>query len=599
MMALIMRARRPLRPKNGMLVELSIKDFAIIEGLKIQFGPGLNIFTGETGAGKSIIMDAISLILGDRASNDIIRLGRDEAQVEALFDIGEPKGLALENVLNEAGIPFSGDLVIKRVVQRAGRNRIYINGSLATLVTLTEVGRHLIDIYGQSEHQSLTRPEEHVEILDGFGVLEKLRSHMSVCYKEFSGARKELDALLQANRDSAGRREFLEFQMKELSDAAIQPGEEDRLKREKERLRNSEKIRAVTAQAEEGIYSGTGSVVERLGSMVKALKDVSALDERLSPTVESLQASLYQIEDGGSFLRDYVGSLEADPEGLDLLEMRLDTINRLKKKHAAATIDELIEKTAAIGKELSLVADFDEASKGLEARLAKAREKALEASKHLSDARAAAAKVLEEKMEAELASLGFKGAVFEVSIVTEAGPDSALRVTEKGADRVNFLISTNPGEGIKPLSRIASGGELSRIMLAMKSVAASGRVPSLIFDEIDTGVGGAMAQVVGLKLKEVSASHQVICITHLPQIAAFAERHFAVEKKPTEGGRTVTSVSELAGPDDKVEQISKMLGGLKVTDTTRKHASELVETAGRLASSIHGRGGGNGRKKQA
>lgn len=591
-----MRARRLLRPKNRMLVELSIKDFAIIEGLKIQFGPGLNIFTGETGAGKSIIMDAISLILGDRASNEIIRLGRDEAQVEALFDLGQPKGLALEAVLNEAGIPFSGDLVIKRVVQRAGRNRIYINGSLATLVTLTEVGRHLIDIYGQSEHQSLTRPEEHVEVLDAFGELAKLRSHMSVCYREYSGARKELDGLQLANRASAGRREFLDFQMKELSDAAIQPGEEERLKKEKERLRNSEKIRVVASQAEAGIYSEAGSVVERLGSMVKALKDVSALDDRLAATVEALQASLYQIEDAGAFLRDYAGSIEADPEGLELLEMRLDTINRLKKKHSAATVDELLEKMAAIEKDLSLVAGFDEALKGIEARLVSAREKALEAAKHLSDARGAAAKILEGKMEAELASLGFKGAVFEVSIATETGTDPAPRITERGADRVNFFISTNPGEGIKPLARIASGGELSRIMLAMKSVAASGRVPSLIFDEIDTGVGGAMAQVVGVKLKEVSAGHQVICITHLPQIAAFAERHFAVEKKPTADGRTVTGVAELVAEGDKIEQISKMLGGLKVTDTTRKHALELVETARRLASTKNGR---NGRKKQA
>ncbi len=582
-----------------MLVELAIKDFAIIEGLKIPFSAGLNIFTGETGAGKSIIMDAISLILGDRASSEIIRLGRDEAQVEALFDLGPQKGSALESVLNEAGIPFSDDLVIKRIVQRTGRNRIYINGSLATLVTLTEVGRHLIDIYGQSEHQSLTRPEEHVEILDGFGGLGNLRSHMSVCYREYSGARKELDSLLQTNRDSAGRREFLQFQSKELSDAAIQTGEEERLKREKERLRNSEKIRLVASQAEEGIYSGSGSVIERLGSMVKALKDVSALDDRLSSTVEALQASLYQIEDAGAFLRDYAGSIEADPEGLDLIEMRLDTINRLKKKHLATTVEDLLEKAAAIEKDLSGIVGFDAALKGLEARLASAREKALEAARNLSDARGAAAKIFERKMEAELASLGFKGAVFETSISTEAGADEAIRLTERGVDRVNFLISTNPGEGIKPLARIASGGELSRIMLAMKSVAASGRVASLIFDEIDTGVGGAMAQVVGLKLKEVSTDHQVICITHLPQIAAFAERHFAVEKKPTADGRTVSVVVELAGESDKIEQISRMLGGLKVTDTTRKHAVELVETARRLASDIHGKNRANGRKKQA
>jgi len=570
-----------------MLLELGIKDFAIIEGLRIRFGPGLNIFTGETGAGKSIIMDAISLILGDRATGDIIREGRDEATVEAAFDISSFP--PVQAVLDDSGIEHSGELVIKRVVQRAGRNRIYINGSLATLVTLTEVGSRLIDIYGQSEHQSLTRPDEHIEVLDSFGGLSALRAQMSKAWRDFAAARKEYDALAASSKDIAGRKDLITFQLGELEAAAPVAGEDEALKKDAERLKNAGKIKAAVYGAESEIYSDTGSITERLGALAKSLREVSAFDERLSKTAEAIETSLFQLEDAGTFLRDYSGSIEDDPDELERIGARLDLLSTLKKKYGPALSD-VIEKKGSLAKELEGLSTLDEQLSELEKKLSGALGVAQKAALALRAARRKASAALKGKIEKELDTLGMKDAVFEAMVEDESLPDGAPRLGEKGADRVSFLIAPNPGEGIKPLARIASGGELSRIMLAMKSVSAVGRVPTLVFDEIDTGVGGAMAQVVGLKLKEVSEAHQVLCITHLPQIAAFADRHFAVAKRAS-GERTVTTVAELSGKE-AVEQISVMLGGMKVTEVTRKHARELLSTARTLFSDAGRNAGG-------
>ncbi|MFQ5735891.1 MAG: DNA repair protein RecN [Thermodesulfobacteriota bacterium] len=562
-----------------MLLELGIKDFAIIEGLNISFGPGLNIFTGETGAGKSIIMDAIALLLGDRASGGLIREGSEEAQVEAAFDTSGSE--QVKAVLEEAGIPYDGELVIRRVIQRAGRNRIYVNGSLATLVTLTEVASRLIDIYGQSEHQSLTRPEEHVEVLDAFGNVEKLRAEMAAAYRGYATAQREYDALVADSKETAGRKDFLCFQLEEITAAAPAAGEDEELKKEAERLRHAEKIKSVTYGAESEIYSDAGSITERLGALAKALREVSAFDERLVKTTEAIETSLFQLEDAGTFLRDYAGSVEADPDALERVEARLDTLNRLKKKYGPS-LEEVLARKDAMEGELSGLDDLDGRLRELEEKAAAARKTAEAAALKLRSEREAAAPAFKAGIERQLSTLGMKEAVFEVIMEAETFPDGSMRFNERGADRVTFFISPNPGEGVKPLARIASGGELSRIMLAMKSVCAATRVSTLVFDEIDTGVGGAMAQAVGMKLKEVSTSNQVLCITHLPQIAAFADRHFVVAKE-TAGGRTSSSVRELNG-DEAVEQISVMLGGMKVTDVTRKHARELLGTARELAT---------------
>ncbi|MBW7956833.1 MAG: DNA repair protein RecN [Deltaproteobacteria bacterium] len=563
-----------------MLLELSIKDFAIIESLSIGFGPGLNIFTGSTGAGKSIIMDALALVLGDRASGDLIREGSVEAQVEALFDVSGVRGGGLDDVLTEAGFPASDELVIKRVVQRAGRNRIYINGSLSTLVTLTEVGRRLIDIYGQSEHQSLARSDEHVEVLDSFGGLSGLRTLMASAYRDMAEARRELEALLSEARGGRERKDFLSFQLNELSAAGLKPGEEEELKSLRERLQSVGKLREATEFSERAIYSDSGSITERLGAVARALKEVSSLDERLKDAAARVEASLLELEDTGAFFRDYASSIEADPDALEAASERLDLIGKLKKKYGGS-VDEMLLKKEALEKELGLLENTDLKQAELEARYNSAHSKAAGIAGDLHAGRLEAAKGLKAGIEEELTNLGMKGALFEPLVEKDMGQDGGPRLTEKGSDKVSFHIAANEGEGLKPLSKVASGGELSRIMLAIKSVISAGRVPTMVFDEIDTGVSGAISQVVGLKLKKVSKANQVLCITHLPQVAAFADRHFAVSKEAT-GGRTVTRVREVSG-EDRVDEISSMLGGLKVTETTKKHALELMEAADKLA----------------
>lgn len=557
-----------------MLLELNIKDFAIIDSLSITFGPGLNVFTGATGAGKSIIMDALSLILGDRASNDVIRSSTEEAQVEAMFDVSSCP--AVIDALESCGMDCSGELVIKRVIQRAGKNRVYINGGLATLSTLADIGRRLIDVCGQSEHQTLTRAHEQLEMLDSFGAPGALRGEMREAHRAYSSVKKGLDSLIEESRTSRERKDLLCFQLKEISDADPLPGEDVELKAEKDRLQNAEKIKGAVAGAEAAIYSESGSAAERLGAAVKALREISAYDQRIAKTVEALESSLFAVEDAASFLRGYSEFAEADPDGLERAVARLEALGRLKKKYGPA-LEDVMEKKRSIEKELSGAEDIEERIKGLSCELARAQGKASEAARSLTAARKKGAAALEKEIEAELSGLGMKGASFKVAIETD--PES---FNERGSDRVSFLISPNPGEEIRPLARIASGGELSRIMLAMKSVSRAGRVPTLVFDEIDAGVGGAVAQVMGLKLKEAARANQVICITHMPQIAAFADTHFSVSKSVRDG-RTVTAVAELKG-DERVGELSTMLGGLSVTDTTIRHAGELIAAAGNLAS---------------
>ena len=571
-----------------MLVELSIKNFAIIDNLSVRFGPGLNIFTGETGAGKSIIIDAISLVLGDRASNEVIRSSEEEAQVEALFDVKGDRGL--KEVVSEAGLEYSENLVIKRVVQRAGRNRIYINGGLATLVTLTEVGRRLIDICGQSEHQSLTRPEEHIEVLDSYGDYPDLRAAMAEAYRGYVTVKKEYDALVEGSRDVEKRRDILSYESKEIGDADLKPGEDDVLNASKEKMRNAERIKAALIGAEKALYSDSGSASERAGAALKALKDVQQYDGRVGKVAESVESSLYQLEDAARTLAGMGKSIEYDPSTLDEIAERLDLIGRLKKKYGK-NIEEILRRKEEADSGIAGLTSSGERLKALTEELKRAKEKAEGAAMRLTEARLKASETLKGKLEDELKTLGMKGASFEALVKTDVAPEGGLRFGEKGSDRVSFLISTNPGEEMKPLSRIASGGELSRIMLAMKRVTAAGRVPTIVFDEIDAGVGGPMAEAVGRKLKGVVKTHQVICITHMPQIAAFSDKHFSV-KKETAAGRTVTKVRELKG-DEVLGEITWMLAGAKATEVTRKHARELMDTARgvRLESLSKGRKG--------
>jgi len=570
-----------------MLVELRIKNFAIIENLVIDFGGGFNVFTGETGAGKSIVIDAIALVLGERATGEVVRTGCSEAEVEALFDVSAVKGL--DNLLSGAGIEPAEDLIVKRLVARAGRNRIYINGSLATLATLTEITRNLIDIYGQSGHQSLTRTDEHLDILDAFGGLMPLRAKMRVAYENYLSTLKERDSLLRGADASSARRDLLAYQSKEIEEAALAPGEDEELKGLRARLVNAEKIKASAMEAERVIYSDSGAVTERLGAVLRGLKEVAPFDEGIAGLIAPLESSLYQLEDAGALLRDRADIVEFDAARLEEIDERLFRIEELKKKYDC-TLDGIAELKKKIDDELSGLCDLDERMAVLEEELASRETAAREVARSLTEKRGRAAEDLKARMEAELTTLGMGGALFEVIMRSEhAGsrPDTP-RLSARGVERAAFYISANPGEEVKPLAKIASGGELSRIMLAIKTISSAGRVPTLIFDEIDTGIGGAMAHVVGAQLKALSEAHQVLCITHLPQIAASADNHFVVRKETiavegegnVEGTRTVTTVRELHN-EESLEQIAWMLGGENVTDTTREHALELMSLARR------------------
>ena len=556
-----------------MLLQLNIKDFAIIDSLQISFGKGLNILTGETGAGKSIIVDAVKLILGDRASTDDIRSTKDEAVVEALFDVS---ACGVGEILKRAGFPDEENLIIRRIVSRSGKGKAFINGSMANLSLLQEIGSRIIDIYGQHEHQSLTRPEEHIDILDEFGSLMPIRGEMTSAYKEFFSTNSELEGLVLDSQRLAEKQDFLSFQSQEIGNANLRRGEDEELKREKERLANAEKLFEAVSSGHDTLYASSGSALERIGQVLNKLKDASRFDERLKSSIESLESAVCHIEDASSFLRDYSQGISFEPDRLEEVDNRLDDINKLKKKYGQ-TIETILAKKAEIDRELDSIIHHDEKITELKEKLRIAKERAENIAKKLSTQRAGAGKTLKKQIEQELASLGMKKTVFEVRMEKGADADGNIKLSENGMDRMEFFISPNVGEEPKPMAKIASGGELSRIMLAIKKATATGKIPVLIFDEVDAGIGGGIAEVVGKKLKEVSKNHQVLCITHLPQIAAYADRHYSVAKE-VRGGRTCARVSELAG-DERVFELSRMLGGVKITDRTREHAKEMLENA--------------------
>ncbi len=557
-----------------MLLELRIKDFAIIDNLSISFSPGLNIFTGETGAGKSIIIDAVRLILGDRASADLVRTSKDEAVVEALFHISAYKGVM--EALEGSGFSFSENLIVKRIISRSGRSKIFINNSLATLMTLAEIGGRLIDIYGQNDHQSLARPEEHIELLDAFAELTGLRREMVAVYKELSNVQSALEGLVNTEKSNGERRDLLQYQSGEIEDAALNADEERDLLQEKAKLTNAARLFKVTTEADNILYSGEGAVLERIGHVVNKLSEVSDYDERLNPHIETLRTTVYQIEEAASFLRDYSGGIDSDQARLEEVESRLDLIARLKGKYGQ-TIEGILQRKKEIDEELARMNSLEDRVKELGKEADAAREAALSLALELSKRRKKASLDLKKAIEEELATLGMEGTVFDVKIHSESLPDGSPRIGEKGMDRVAFYLSPNPGEELKSLARIASGGELSRIMLAVKRVANVGKVPTIVFDEVDTGISGGIADIVGRKLKKVSMGYQVICITHLPQIAAYADLHFSVSKE-TEGGRTSTVVKRVEG-DGIVEELSRILAGDRVTPKTREHAKELLGKA--------------------
>lgn len=549
-----------------MLIDLSIRNLAIIDSLHVPFREGLTILTGETGAGKSIIIDAVNLIMGGRASADMIRTGEEEATVEAIFLL--PLDSPLPARLAEAGIECEGELLVKRVITRAGRNRVFIGGGLSTLAILSDISRELVNIYGQHESQTLLKPENHLTLLDGFAGLLPLRSSYAALFEEFRATLARIRELEEGERETARRLDLLAFQAEEIRAAALRPGEDAEAERERGLLVHGEKLLRASQEAFETLYGGDGAILDKLAEVKGKIAEITSIDASLSPLLESLAGAAAQLEDAALTLRDYGARVEADPVRLEKVEERLDLIRRLKKKYAP-TVEEIIAYGEEVGREMELLANREQTRGELDASLNRLRKELAKRGGELSEKRRAAARELKGAMEREIHQLAMKHALFEVAFDEFSEP----RAT--GMERAEFLFSPNPGEAPKPLGRIASGGELSRLMLALKQILPESAVPTLIFDEVDTGIGGATSALVGEKLKRVALGQQVLCITHLPQVAAFADHHYRVEKR-VEGGRTVTAVTPLEG-EARVAEMARMLGGVTITDRTLEHAREMIE----------------------
>jgi DNA repair protein RecN (Recombination protein N) len=560
------------------LAELQIENFAIIDRLDLSLQGGLNVITGETGAGKSIVIGAIQLLLGAKGSSELIRESKEEAEVEGLFDISKSN---VQDRLVNAGFGRYDKVLLKRIILRSGRSKAYINGRLATIPLLSEIGKELVNIYGQHEHQLLLYPEKHIDLLDGFGELQRQRKAVSDLYQEWKRLIFEQKRLRSELNTIEQQKELWDFQLREIEAANLKEAEDEDLSKELQILTNAEKLKEHASGIEEGLYTGTYSAYETLGQVRHRLKEIGKIDASVADQEELLQTILIQIDELVRFTREYQKGILSDPNRLVEVEQRILEIRRLKRKYGN-TIDEINTLKRHLEEQLARSSNTDERIRVLQHDLDKTGASIAEEALTLSTERKDVALRLSGLIERELRDLGMNRPIFQVRVdeLTDRKENGFPRVDgspigPNGIDRVEFFISTNEGESPRPLSKIASGGELSRIMLAMKKTFARAvGIPTLIFDEIDAGIGGGVAQIVGEKLRSISEDHQVFCITHLPQIACYANAHFKVTKE-AKGQRTITSVRVLS-ENERVDEIARMLGGLEVTEKTREHAQEMI-----------------------
>jgi DNA repair protein RecN (Recombination protein N) len=552
-----------------MLTDLTIKNIAIIDTLQIAFKPGLTVLTGETGAGKSIIIDAVGLVMGNRASSDLIRSGEEEATVEAIFDISAlPK---VKEQLAEAGFDCDDELLVKRSISRAGKNRIYLNGGMGTLALLGDITRCLINIYGQHESQTLLRPENQLALLDAFAGTAAVRDRFTEIFRQQQDVRERLEHLDEQERESARRIDLLAFQSTEIAEAGLKAGEESELEDQRQILASAGKLGSVSSEAFELLYGGDGAILGQLRRISASVKEIAAIDHTLGELATALDNSYLQLEDAAIELRDYASRIESDPATLQLIDDRLDLIGRLKRKYGS-TVEEILAFKEQIDTELEELHGLEHDRRNLEAERERLTIEVNARGAELTSRRTAGAATLKLSLEAEAHQLAMKGAIIEAALETLAEPRST------GFERVEFLFSPNPGEPPRPLARIASGGELSRLMLAFKQVLPEGDVPTLIFDEVDTGISGATSELVGRKLKNVAGRQQVLCITHLPQVASCAHHHLRIAKQVRDN-RTTTSVAHLNSAD-RTREIARLLAGEKITDSAVTHAAEMLRSAG-------------------
>jgi DNA repair protein RecN (Recombination protein N) len=556
-----------------MLTELSIRNFAIIDELNVSFPTGLNILTGETGAGKSILIGAVSLLLGDRASSDMIRSQEDTAMVEAMFNIGEKSDL--KEKLKEMGFLVGNELILKRIVSRTGKNRVYIDGQLATLGMLSAISENLVNICGQHEHQVILNAENHSDIVDEFGGLQPLRAEYAEMYDRYLFLNEKLGRLLSMNKTRDERVEFLKFHLKEIDEAAVRVGEDEVLLDEKKILNSIQKLTEYARVAYESLYGKPRSVQEEIRGIIANIREIKKIDKGLKLSDKDIDAVYYQLEDAAMTLREYIKNLSYDPARLEVIDDRLDLLGKLKRKYGR-TLDEVLKKRNEIEDELGAISSVDEEIEKISKEMEAQKGEMLQKATLLSQQRRESAAVLTKAIEDEIHDLRMEKAAFKVIFGKPASGQDTPVFNPRGIDVIEFYLTTNVGETAKPLNRIASGGELSRIMLVVKKVVAkTGSVGTLIFDEVDSGIGGAVAEDVGKKLRDVSQHHQIICITHLPQIACFGDTHYRVAKNVS-GERTIASVNVLS-EEERLDEIARMLGGAELTKKTRAHAREMLE----------------------
>lgn len=563
-----------------MLCELAIKNFAIIDDLRISFSGGLTILSGETGAGKSIIVNAVNLILGSRAAVSLIRSGSEEAELEAYFVI--MPGSKTDAVMKEKGFDSTDGLLIRRIISNSGRHKIYINGRLTTIQMLSGITDSLASISGQHAHQRLLKEDLHLRVLDQFHGLIPEREKVYRNFHQLIQLIEELDHLNHLKNSQDREEELLRFQQKEIADADVKTGEDKDLEVERSRLKNAQWLLQTIHDSVNSLYDAQGSVIERLSSVGRLLEKASAVDQNLASLKDGIEETLYQIEDITTDLRDYLKNIRVDPKELERIESRLDLLAKLKRKYGGS-IDDVLQRFDIIESDLEAIENLSDKIESVKNNLSRLKEQLFKEARTLSEKRQKAAEILGGKVAAELRQLNMPDAEFIVAMQSipetqNASPylvEDGVTISESGIDQAQFMIAPNIGEPLKPLMGIASGGELSRVVLALNAISAeTDSLGTVVFDEVDAGIGGATAEVVGKKLSELGRYHQVLCITHLPQIAKFADHHFRISKQVA-GGRTLTLIDPI-DKDERVREIARMMGGESITEKTLEHAREML-----------------------
>ena len=571
-----------------MLKTISIRNYAIIEEVQAEFESGLNIITGETGAGKSILIDALGLLLGDRASADAVRQGSEKAIVEGVFHVGSNR--KVKAILEEQEYDLPDDMIVRREVSAKGQSRCFINDTPAPLTLLKEIGDLLVDLHGQHEHQSLLKTGSHLELLDDYGGLQGLVAEYQQSYQTLTALFREREELQQQEEQLKEKRDLYDFQLKEIDTVSPQPGEEDALESELRILENAERLYEITGRLHQMLYEGEQAVYDQLVVARNQLEDLTAIDKSFEEAKNECSSAAAIIGEVTKFIQNYNSKIEFNPERLEEIRERLGQLSLLKKKYGGS-VEAIIAHRERIAAEFGLAENFDGTLEQLEKAISRERQRCSSAAQRLSTKRRELIPKINKSVVAELARLGIAHASFDVRIENRpleraSGRNGALRTyvtmgkdsfeaSSRGIDFVEFYLSTNLGEDPRPLAKVASGGEISRIMLALKTILAkSERLPLLVFDEIDVGVSGRVAQAVGKSMKNLSQFHQVVAITHLPQIAGLADVHFTIEK--VENRKRTGTVLRKLSLDDRVEEVARLMSGSEVTETGLAGARELM-----------------------